>query len=386
MCFDFIKSASYDILCRASYRRNRYTLFRKLCGIGVDAMNKPDKRPAKKPPADKSKSSANSSYRTFTREAWSKLRAETPMTLSETDVELLTGILEPVSMREVEEVYLPLTRLINLHALSAQTLHRETNLFLGKSEPKPPFIIGMAGSVAVGKSTMARILRALLAKWDAHKSVALVPTDGFLWPNAELERRGLMQRKGFPESYDARRLVRFLAEVKSGRTNVKAPVYSHFTYDVLPDQSVTVSHPDILIIEGLNVLQPARQHEKSRDLDHQQGHEHQTNDLLHDSGHLPYVSDFFDFSIYLDADEKQIESWYVERFLMLRQTAFRDPANYFHRYSKFNDKDAKLKACEIWRTINLANLRENIASTRQRADLVLHKGADHAIEQVLLRK
>ena len=349
-------------------------------------MNKPDKRSTKLPPAINAGSSAHPSWRSFTCKAWSKLRAETPMTLSETDVELLTGILEPVSMREVEEVYLPLTRLINLHALAAQTLHRETNLFLGKSEPKSPFIIVMAGSVAVGKSTMARILRALLAKWDAHKSVALVPTDGFLWPNAELERRGLMQRKGFPESYDARRLVRFLAEVKSGRANVKAPVYSHFTYDILPEQTVTVSRPDILIIEGLNVLQPARQADKSKSPDHphqvDEGHE-----ALPGSGeHLPYVSDFFDFSIYLDANEKQIESWYVERFMVLRQTAFRDPANYFHRYSKLSDSDATKKACDLWHTINLVNLKENIASTRQRADLVLHKGADHAVEQVLLRK
>ena len=350
------------------------------------AKNRSENQLDKKPSAESEKTFAKSSYRSFTRQAWSKLRAETPMTLSETDVELLTGVLEPVSMLEVEEVYLPLTRLINLHALASQTLHRETNLFLGKSEPKPPFIIGMAGSVAVGKSTMARILRALLAKWDAHKSVALVPTDGFLLPNAELERRDLMNKKGFPESYDARRLVRFLADVKSGRENVQAPVYSHFTYDILPEQSVSVSRPDILIIEGLNVLQPARQPEKHKipetapALD-QSNKIHQGSD-----DHLPFVSDFFDFSIYLDAPEKQIESWYVERFMVLRQTAFQDPANYFHRYSQLSDKDAKQKACDLWRTINLVNLNENIASTRQRADLVLSKGTDHAVTQVLLRK
>ncbi len=346
-------------------------------------MNRPDTPP--ETAANRAPLPASSSYRSFTRKAWAKLRAETPMTLSKTDVGLLTGIIEPVSIREVEEVYLPLTRLINLHVLAAETLHRETNLFLGKSEPKSPFIIGMAGSVAVGKSTMARLLRALLAKWDAHKSVALVPTDGFLWPNAELERRGLMQRKGFPESYDGKRLVRFLADVKSGREDVKAPVYSHFSYDIVPGETVTVSRPDILIIEGLNVLQPARQPDKSRPAqDRQPGRDTDDRFPFHD--HLSYVSDFFDFSIYLDANEKQIESWYVERFMMLRHTAFRDPANYFHRYSKLNDRDAKKKACDLWRTINLVNLKENIANTRQRADLVLHKGADHAIERVLLRK
>ncbi len=344
-------------------------------------MNRPDNTsPPSKPAGNKKSRPVKSAYRSFDRKAWAKLRAETPMTLSEADVEQLTGMLEPVSMREVEEVYLPLTRLINLYAVAAETLHRETNLFLGKSERKPPFIIGMAGSVAVGKSTMARILRALLSKWDAHTSVALVPTDGFLWPNAELEKRGLMNKKGFPESYDGRRLVRFLADVKAGQADVKAPVYSHFTYDILPGKSVTVSRPDILIIEGLNVLQPARQVEKCKNP------EHDRNSQRFLAEKLPYVSDFFDFAIYLDAREKQIESWYIERFMMLRQTAFRDPANYFHRYSKLSPDDARQKALDLWTTINLVNLKDNIECTRQRADLILRKDANHAIEQVLLRK
>lgn len=343
-------------------------------------MNKLDKEPKDNQQATTTSSPVTTDYRSFTRKEWARLRAETPMTLSKTDVKKMTGIVEPVSVREVEEVYLPLTRLINLYAVAAETLHRETNLFLGKSDRKSPFIIGMAGSVAVGKSTMARILRALLSKWDDHTNVALVPTDGFLWPNAELQRRDLMTKKGFPESYDARRLVRFLADVKSGQPEVKAPVYSHFTYDILPGQSVSVKQPDILIIEGLNVLQPARQPDKCKTF----GGEHIQPFPSQD--HLPYVSDFFDFSIYLDADQKQIESWYIERFKMLRQTAFRDPANYFHRYSKLSEPDAEAKALDLWNSINLINLKDNIECTRQRADLVLHKGTDHAIEQVLLRK
>ncbi|MCP4935038.1 MAG: type I pantothenate kinase [bacterium] len=342
-------------------------------------MNRPDEQ-QKPETAAPSQQPDHSAYRSFARKDWAALRAETPMTLSIPDVKKLTGILEPVSMCEVEEVYLPLTRLINLYAVAAETLHRETNLFLGKSEQKSPFIIGMAGSVAVGKSTMARILRALLAKWDVHANVALVPTDGFLWPNAELERRDLMARKGFPESYDARRLVRFLADIKSGKTNVKAPVYSHFTYDIVPGKTVTINRPDILIIEGLNVLQPARQPDKCR-LPNRE-----PNTELYDLDHLPYVSDFFDFSIYLDADQKQIERWYIERFMVLRQTAFQDPANYFYRYSKLDNKDAMQKASDLWQTINLVNLRENIECTRQRADLILHKARDHATEQILLRK
>ncbi len=342
-------------------------------------MNRPDNNKRQRP-ADQKTPPANSIYRSFTRKEWAGLRAEMPLPLSIPEVKKLTGVLEPVSMSEVEEVYLPLTRLINLYAVAAETLHRETNLFLGKSERKSPFIIGMAGSVAVGKSTMARILRALLAKWDVHTNVALVPTDGFLWPNAELERRNLMAKKGFPESYDARRLVRFLSDVKSGKHNVKAPVYSHFTYDIVPNKTVTVDRPDILIIEGLNVLQPPRQPDKCKLPNSPPAAPPASFE------HLPYVSDFFDFSIYLDAKQDQIESWYIERFMVLRRTAFVDPANYFHRYSKLSDEMALQKAKDIWRSINLINLKDNIECTRQRADLILHKSADHAIEQILLRK
>jgi type I pantothenate kinase len=229
-----------------------------------------------------------------------------------------------------------------------------------------PFIIGLAGSVAVGKSTTGRVLQALLARWPSHPRVELVPTDGFLFPNAVLEERGLMTRKGFPESYDLTRLLNFLAEVKSGRERIEAPVYSHLVYDVLPDQAILIERPDIVIVEGLNVLQPAK--------------------LPKDGAAIPFVSDFFDFSIYIDATDQLIESWYVERFLRLRQTAFRDPASYFHRYATLSEEEARAIGLSLWRTINLVNLPENILPTRQRADLILRKGQDHAVETVALRK
>ncbi len=307
-----------------------------------------------------------SPYREFSREEWARLRADTPMTLVERDLEQLSGLMQELSMKEVEQIYLPLSRLLNLYVAAAQELHAATFRFLGGSDTKVPYIIGVAGSVAVGKSTTARVLRALLARWPDHPRVDLITTDGFLLPNRELEKRGLMNRKGFPESFDTARLLNFLADVKSGRERVEAPVYSHFHYDVLPGQTVVVERPDILIVEGLNVLQPAR--------------------LPRDGKAIPFVSDFFDFSIYIDADARVIEDWYVARFMKLRTTAFRDPAAYFHRYAHLSQEAAQARAVEIWRTINLRNLEENILPTRQRASLILCKGSDHRIESVALRK
>jgi type I pantothenate kinase len=307
-----------------------------------------------------------SPYRVFSREDWAKLRADTPMTLVPRDLEQLSGLMEELSMTEVEQIYLPLSRLLNLHVAALQDLHAITNRFLGRKDGKVPFIIGAAGSVAVGKSTTARVLRALLARWPDHPRVDLITTDGFLLPNAELDKRGIMNRKGFPESFDTGRLLNFLHDVKSGKTNVEAPVYSHFHYDIVPNQTAVVDRPDILIVEGLNVLQPAR--------------------LPKDGEAVPFVSDFFDFSIYIDADAKTIEDWYVTRFLRLRHTAFRDPAAYFHRYASLSLDEARARALEIWTSINLKNLSENILPTRQRASLILRKAADHRVETVALRR
>lgn len=307
-----------------------------------------------------------SPYRVFSREDWAKLRADTPMTLVERELEQLSGVIEELSKEEVEEIYLPLSRLLNLHVAAAQELHAVTNRFLGRRDGRVPYILGIAGSVAVGKSTTARVLKALLARWPDHPRVDLITTDGFLHPNEELERRGIMHRKGFPESFDTARLLNFLHQVKSGKANVEAPVYSHFHYDIVPGQSVVVDRPDILIVEGLNVLQPAR--------------------LPKDGEGIPFVSDFFNFSIYIDADPRVVEQWYVTRFMRLRQTAFRDPAAYFHRYTHLSLDGAREKALEIWRTINQVNLEENIVPTRQRARLILRKAANHAIETVALRR
>jgi type I pantothenate kinase len=309
---------------------------------------------------------AFSPYVVYSRDEWAALRADTPMPLSEAELENLSGLTERVSTQEVVEVYLPLSRLLNFYVEALQELHWSTSRFLRKGDGKMPFIIGLAGSVAVGKSTTGRVLQALLARWPSHPRVELVPTDGFLFPNAVLEERGLMTRKGFPESYDLTRLLNFLAEVKSGRERIEAPVYSHLVYDVLPDQSILIERPDIVIVEGLNVLQPAK--------------------LPKDGAAIPFVSDFFDFSIYIDATDQLIGSWYVERFLRLRQTAFRDPASYFHRYATLSEEEARAIGLSLWRTINLVNLTENILPTRQRADLILRKGADHAVETVALRK
>jgi type I pantothenate kinase len=306
-----------------------------------------------------------SPFRHFTAADWGRLREDTPLPLSETELEELKGFGERISLDEVSEIFLPLSRLLNLYIGEMQELYRVTSDFLGRAD-KVPYIVGVAGSVAVGKSTTARILRALLARWPNHPKVDLITTDGFLYPNKLLEERGLMQRKGFPESFDIKRLIRFLSDVKAGSPRVEAPVYSHFTYDVLQGEIVTVDQPDILVVEGLNVLQPW----KPADGDEPQ----------------PFVSDFFDFSIYLDADEEAIRRWYIERFLSLRRTSFKDPAAYFHRYSKLTEEEAVETADAIWTSINLANLHKNILPTRQRADLILRKGDDHRIRDVYLRK
>jgi type I pantothenate kinase len=309
---------------------------------------------------------AFSPYVIYSREEWAALRADTPMPLNQAELDNLSSLTERVSTNEVVEVYLPLSRLLNLYVESTQELHSSTTNFLRKADGKMPFIIGLAGSVSAGKSTTARVLQALLARWPSHPRVELVPTDGFLFANAILEERGIMNRKGFPESYDLTRLLNFLADVKSGKERVEAPVYSHLIYDVLPDQKIAIERPEIVIVEGLNVLQPAK--------------------LPKDGEAIPFVSDFFDFSIYIDAAEQLVEAWYVERFSRLRQTAFRDPASYFHRYATLSEEEAVATALSIWRTINLVNLRENILPTRQRADLILRKGENHAVETVALRK
>jgi type I pantothenate kinase len=307
-----------------------------------------------------------SPYRVFSREEWARLRADTPMTLEESELQQLSGLIEELSVEEVEQIYLPMSRLLNLYVAASQQLHSVTSKFLGRTDGKVPFIIGVGGSVAVGKSTTARVLKALLARWPDHPRVDQITTDGFLLPNAELEQRKLMDRKGFPESFDTARLLNFLADVKSGVAQVEAPVYSHFHYDILPDQRSIVESPDILIVEGLNVLQPAR--------------------MPRGGEAIPFVSDFFDFSIYLDAEPEVIEDWYLARFMRLRTTAFRDPGAYFHQYASLSPEAAHERALAIWRTINLKNLEENILPTRQRARLILRKEADHHVASVALRK
>src|SRR5215217_4547386 len=307
-----------------------------------------------------------SPYRTFPRAEWAGLRADTPMTLQPDEVTRLRSLHDRLDMREVEEIYLPLSRLLSLYVAAAQNLFRAQQGFLGTEDAKVPYIIGVAGSVAVGKSTTARVLQALLARWTNVPRVDLITTDGFLYPNAILERERLMERKGFPESYDLPALLRFLTDVKAGRHPVRAPIYSHLVYDVLPNQWIEVDRPDILIVEGLNVLQ--------------------TGQLPKDGKAIPYVSDFFDFSVYIDADEEVLRRWYVNRFLTLRETAFRDPKSYFHRYSALDDKKATETATSIWERINLINLRENILPTRRRAHLILKKEESHLVQEVALRK
>lgn len=305
------------------------------------------------------------SYETFTRAEWAALRRNTPLTLTELDLAALRGLNEPITLDEVAEVVLPLTRLLNLHITAVQQLVRVTDSFLGRPSSPAPFVIGVAGSVSAGKSTIARVLREVLSRWVEHRSVELLTTDGFLHPNAVLEERGLMQRKGFPESYDLPRLVHFLADVKAGR-DAAAPVYSHLSYDIVPGEERVFRHPDVLIVEGINVLQPAPNHAER--------------------GARTVVSDFFDFSIFIDAAEPDLREWYVARFLTLRDTAFQRPESYFHRFAVMGEPEARATAGKIWDDINAVNLTQNIASTRDRATVVLRKGPTHAVTEVSMRR
>ncbi|MCL6708912.1 type I pantothenate kinase [Pseudomonas sp. R2.Fl] len=308
-----------------------------------------------------------SPYHFFSSEEWAKFRADTPLTLTGDEIHRLRSIDDPIDIEEVRRIYLSLSRLLSAHVESSQLLFEQRNRFLSLSDvAKTPFVIGIAGSVAVGKSTTARVLKELLARWPSSPKVDLVTTDGFLYPNATLNRQNILNRKGFPESYDTAAILRFLSAIKAGRSDVQAPCYSHITYDVLPNQYAIIDRPDILIFEGINVLQ--------------------SRDLPADGKIVPMVSDFFDFSIYIDADESHIHKWYVDRFMKLRETAFRDPTSYFNRYATISEDAALARAEDLWESINLKNLRENILPTRPRADLILRKGADHLVEKVALRK
>ncbi|MDR1152583.1 MAG: type I pantothenate kinase [Bifidobacteriaceae bacterium] len=305
-------------------------------------------------------------YIILDRREWSDLAASTPLPLTEADVRRLRALGDEIDLAEVDAIFRPLSRLLHLHAAASRRLYEARQTFLGGQRAKTPYVIGVAGSVAVGKSTTSRLLTELMARWPDTPHVSLVPTDGFLLPNAELTKRGLMDRKGFPESYDRAALLRFLTAIKSGTPRVEAPVYSHLTYDIVPGQTTVVRSPDILIVEGLNVLQPAR--------------------IGNEPGARPAVSDFFDFSIYIDAEEADIREWYIERFGALRATAFADTRSYFRRYAALTDAEARHVAGDIWDTINAPNLQRNILPTRTRATLVLTKAANHRVQRIGLRK
>ncbi|WP_265521005.1 type I pantothenate kinase [Oerskovia flava] len=308
----------------------------------------------------------SSPYVDLDRSAWSRLSESTPLPLTDEDVTRLRGLGDPIDLAEVDAIYRPLSRLLNLYVTATGGLHEATSTFLRESSTRTPYVIGVAGSVAVGKSTTSRILREMLARWPETPRVELITTDGFLHPNAELARRGLMDRKGFPESYDRRALIRFLSKIKAGHAEVRAPVYDHLTYDIVAGAEAVVRKPDVLIVEGLNVLQPARPSATDES--------------------TVAVSDFFDFSIYVDARTRNVRQWYVDRFLSLRQTAFARPESFFHRYAALSDAEATAKALSIWESINAPNLEQNILPTRGRATLVLTKGSDHSVQRVRLRK
>ncbi|MEQ9635176.1 MAG: type I pantothenate kinase [Devosia marina] len=305
-------------------------------------------------------------YRSFTKDQWSDLRNGQPMTLNADDIDRLRALTDPISLAEAEEIYLPLSRLLAYYVEAIQGLHDVSSRFLNTPGDKVPFIIGVAGSVAVGKSTTSRILRALLSRWPSSPKVDLVTTDGFLYPNKVLEERGLMQRKGFPESYDRARFVNFLGDIKSGKAKVSVPVYSHLVYDVVPGEEVIIERPDILIVEGLNILQPG--------------------ELPRDGKPILFASDFIDFSIYIDADVNDLRDWYLTRFFRLRETAFRDPTSFFRKFSEMSEEEAGAFGRNVWETINLPNLLENVLPTRGRADLILKKGKDHRVEKVKLKR
>ncbi|KKB78813.1 pantothenate kinase [Devosia soli] len=313
------------------------------------------------------RSPALNPYHHFTKAEWSKLRDGQPMTLDQGDIDRLRGLTDPISLEEAEEVYLPLSRLLSYYVEAVQGLHNVQSRFLATPHGhKVPFIIGVAGSVAVGKSTTARILKALLSRWPSTPRVDLVTTDGFLYPNAVLAEKGLMERKGFPESYDRARFVSFLADIKSGKANVKVPIYSHLVYDVVPGTEMTVNRPDILIVEGLNILQPG--------------------ELPRTGRPILFASDFIDFSVYIDAENDDLEDWFMQRFFRLRETAFKDPTSFFRRFAEMSEEEAGTFGRMVWRTINLPNLVDNVLPTRGRADLILKKGKDHLIENVSLRR